>query len=158
PEVPYLKLPRVAALFQGRAARLHQLAERHAAADWVRALATLCEAQHDAASGPGQALQVLEFGSVTPLADVDPASDPAWRRALAIILDRMAVAVLPEAGRAAVLRLKEASDEALGSWAASLVGGGGGGSDGGGDRTGAGVPPDTAAAAFLGASLQVHFA
>jgi FdhE protein len=154
PEVPYLKLPRVASLFAARATRLRELAAGHAAPDWLLLLARLCEAQHAAAGelhrrGP----DVLEFERTTPLAALDWRARPEWRSALDIILTKVSEdsgPPLPAPAQAAIARLRAASDGERVEWAARAIG------DVDEDEAEA-EAAEVAVRPFLAAALQVLF-
>jgi FdhE protein len=96
-DVPYVCLPRTDVLFARRAARLRELANGHAAHEWLSAMAALAEAQ-DAARACA-----------------------AWLPALGVILDRMGLAPLPAPARAACAQLRTADRGRAAAWADALL-------------------------------------
>ena len=149
---PRIRLPRPATLFQERAARLAQLAEGHAIADYLRFAATLVQAQQRlAAVTPAHeplpeaaAQRAAEHGM--PLL---PASDnlpPAWRTTLrALLADLEKEATIPPALQQVYTQLAALEDEALDALAKQILA----------DNIGR---EDLAAAPVVMAALQVVFA
>ncbi len=142
-EIPYLRLPRAPEVFGRRAARLRELASAHAAADWLEALARICDAQRLAAETVPGSLGGRDLARSHPLHFAEWRRDPVWRTALTVILTEMRAAPLPRPAREGAVRLEAASPDEIEAWADALLSG----------STG----PDPAAAPFLAAALQVHF-
>lgn len=114
-------LPNPAIRFARTAARLETLADGHPMAGWLRFMAKLAQAQHEAViklaapAGPAQAMvdQAVE-ARMPPLAADGHRRDPAWRAILATMLDGFpAVLDEAEAVMRAVRRLDAARVEAL---------------------------------------------
>src|SRR6266581_6170635 len=112
-DIPFLLLPE-RNTFQARAARLSALAEGHALADYLRFLAALASAQHEAMSvfrevplpGPEEIERCREHGMPT-LGTMGWKRDPAWREALRSIVKEVETATLPDATRATIAQLKD---------------------------------------------------
>src|SRR5438105_10369541 len=90
-EIPFLLLPERNA-FQARAARLSALAEGHALADYLRFLAALAHAQHEAISlfsdvavPDAQQLELCREHGMPPLGTRGWVRDSTWREALRCI-------------------------------------------------------------------------
>ncbi len=143
-DIPYLRLPRAADVFRHRAARLRELAHGHAARDWLEALAWICDAQRLAAETVPGSLGGRDLARAHPLHFAEWRRAPAWRRALALVLAEMRTVALPEPARRAMAQLEAAAPDEVETWANALLSG----------STG----PDPAAAPFLAAALQSHFA
>jgi FdhE protein len=118
-EIPFLLLPERNA-FQTRATRLSALAESHALADYLRFLAALARAQHEAMSLFRQVLlpQAQELArcrehGMPPLGTRGWNRDPMWREALRCILMELEAGALPEASRATIARLKDTDNASL---------------------------------------------
>jgi FdhE protein len=143
-EIVPLRLPAPARLFEQRAARFRALAPGHAAAEYLSALAVLAEAQ----SLAFQRVPItLVEDTLSPAVPLDASNWPrreAWRDALAVILSEMKKAALPDPARAALARLGASGPAELEALADALLAG----RD---DRI------DLAAAAFVGAALQVYW-
>ena len=126
-----------AALFSRRAERLSTLADGHVMAEWLRFMARLARVQHAAA---------MAMPSVTasrpPL--TEPPRDPAWRAALATLLDRID-GDLPAPAADAIVRLRRADADALERLADRYLDG----------RL---APEQRGDAVYVAASLQVYFA
>ena len=139
-----LRLAEPALLFEGRAARLVQLAEGHSAGDFLLLLARIAR---------GQAVAVREVpvhpvrapGEGPPLAADRLPRDDAWRRMLGVVLSSAKAPDLPVETQDALRRLAGSGVPQLEALA---------------DRVLAGeVPPeDVACAPFVGAALQAWFA
>ena len=149
PLAPWLKLAG-ASPFADRAERLLALAEGHALADFLRFMAVLCRAQHDAYSllpdPPLPSPEVLELcraHAMPPLNAANLARAPQWRLALRQILDRVGPDA-PPAARAAIERLSALDDAALEIQASTLL-------------RHDGEDLDRAAAPFVAAALQVYW-
>ena len=149
-EIPFLLLP-PRNVFERRAARLRLLADGHALADYLRFLATLASAQHEAMSvfrevplpGPEEIERCREHGMPT-LGTMGWKRDPAWREALRCILTELEAGALPEATRATIARLKDTDDASLERVAESLLA----------DND---EELDRAAIPFIGAALQAYW-
>ena len=144
-----VRLPDLATLFQVRAARLRDLAPGHDLEGFLRLIAGLVTAQHEALSGlpPGSLPGAAEIAKakLVKRAPLDPAiwsRDESWRVALSRILERIDREVLPESARAASDALVAASPADLEALADRFLGG---------DITGA----EAAQAVFVAAALQV---
>src|SRR5207244_2538679 len=118
-EIPVLLLPD-RSTFQARAERLSALAGGHALADYLRFLAALASAQHEAMSvfgevplpGPEEIERCREHGMPT-LGTMGWKRDPAWREALCGILTKLEAGALPDATRATIAQLKDTDDPSL---------------------------------------------
>ena len=127
-ELPELRLPR-ADLFLDRGRRFEQLAEGHALADWLRFLAALSRAQHQALhrlSGlpepDADLLARCREHAMPPLAQPGWRRDPAWRK----VLRELAQAVRadsPAGLHPALDRLDQAADAWLESQADRVLAG-----------------------------------
>ena len=149
-EPPFLRLPE-RDLFQTRAARLNGLAAGHALGDYLRFLAAMARAQHAALSlvrdvplpDPGQLQRCREHG-MSPLGAQVWTRDPVWREALRHILAALESSELPEAARAAILRLQKMDDADLERLADAIL-------------AGDFAQMDRAVAPFAAAALQVYW-
>jgi FdhE protein len=117
-----VKLPDLLTVFAKRAERLRALAPGHELEGFLRMLAALVGAQHEA-------LRDLPPGTLphpTTGAPLDPTTckrDESWRVALARILERIDVTGLPEAAVQARTALAAASPDALEALADRFLGG-----------------------------------
>jgi FdhE protein len=150
-DIPFLLLPE-RNLFQSRAARLRLLADRHALADYLRFLAALASAQHEAVSRfrdvllpETQQLTLCREHGMPPLGIRGWVRDPVWREALHFLLTELEAGALPEAARATIARLKDTDDASLESLAETLLAG---------DSH---ETLDRAAIPFIGAALQAYW-
>lgn len=159
--IPRLKLADSACCFATRAARLRRLSEGHAIGDYLRLMATLCDAQQgvlreragqsagpDLSPGPevltGRLELVREHG-MPPLNARDWPRDPRWRSVLDELCQVVARAPgFPPAVAATCRRIAEAPMPALEAQADLLLG-----------ATSDGV--DLQAAPFVMAALQVYW-
>ena len=149
-EIPFLLLPERSA-FQARAERLSGLAGGHALADYLRFLAALATAQHEAMSvfrevplpGPEEIERCREHGLPT-LGTMGWLRDPMWHEALRCILTELEAGALPEATRATIARLKNTDDESLERVAETLLA----------DNY---EQLDRATVPFIGAALQTYW-
>lgn len=144
-----VRLPDLATLFQVRAARLRELAPGHDLEGFLRLIAGLVTAQHEALSGlpPGSLPGAAEIAKakLVKRAPLDPAiwsRDESWRVALSRILERIDPEILPDSARAARDALVAASPADLEALAERFLGG---------DITGA----EAGQAVFVAAALQV---
>jgi FdhE protein len=145
-----VRLPDLATVFARRAARLEVLAEGHELEGFLRMIAALAAAQHEALSGlpPGSLPGAAEIAKarLVKRAPLDPATwrrDESWRTALARIVDKIDASVLPEPSRRACQALAVADVAELEALAGRFLEGD--------------VPPGEAAAqaVFVAAALQV---
>jgi FdhE protein len=150
-EIPFLLLPE-RNTFQTRAARLSALAEGHALADYLRFLAALAHAQHEAMSRfrqvllpDAQQLELCREHGMPLLGTRGWVRDPEWREALRCILTELEAGALPEAARGTIARLKNTDDESLERLAETLLAG---------DND---EELDRAAIPFIGAALQTYW-
>ena len=150
PDIPALR-PVSRTVFADRAARLQQLAPRHALEEYLRFAAALAAAQHEVLQQlPGPTLpdaltlrRCREHG-LPPLAvDVHP-RDAWWRNALHALLDRLDLAALPPQARERVGDLRTATGNALERAATHLL-------------CGAYAELDPGSAPFLAAALQAYW-
>ena len=116
--IPELRLP-TANQFVERARRFEQLAEGHKLGDWLRFLAALCRAQHDALPLLAQAplpdadlLQRCRDYAMPPLAPPGWRRDPTWRAALRAIAGAV-IESAPAVARNALRDLQAAPDDWL---------------------------------------------
>lgn len=144
-----VRLPDLATIFSRRAERLKALAPGHELEAFLRVIAALVAAQHEALSGlpPGALPGAAEIAKAKLVhrAPLDPATwrrDESWRVALARILEKIDAGVLPEAARQARKALATANATDLEALADRFLEGD--------------VPPaDAAKAVFVAAALQV---
>lgn len=91
---PRVRLPEIGSLFSERAARLRQLAQGNAIADYIEFIAQIVDAQHQALAGlptptlPTAAMALAQQHSM-PLMPAADHLDPAWQQ----VLDRMLVSM-----------------------------------------------------------------
>ncbi|MBI3574481.1 MAG: formate dehydrogenase accessory protein FdhE [Gammaproteobacteria bacterium] len=149
-EPPFLRLPE-RDLFQTRAARLDSLAAGHALGDYLRFLAALARAQHSALARvravplpDSEQMQRCRAHGMAPLGAQVWKRDPVWREALRQILAALEPGALPEAARAAILRLQKMEVADLERLADAVLAGDF-------DRM------DRAAAPFVAAALQLYW-
>ena len=144
-----VRLPDLATIFSRRAERLKALAPGHELEAFLRVIAALVAAQHEALAGlpPGALPGPAEIAKakLVQRAPLDPATwrrDESWRVALARILEKIDAGVLPEAAREAREALATAAATDLEALADRFLEGD--------------VPPgDAAKAVFVAAALQV---
>ena len=144
-EVVPLRLPRPSELFTGRARRFRELAPGNPMGEFLDALADVAEAQADALARIPSAPAAHELPAAVPLRATSHARSPAWREALASIVEALRSRPWPGPAAQALRRLAGAWPEELEAMADGII---------------AGVPASTdlAAAPFVGAALQVYFA
>ena len=144
-----IRLPNLSTIFERRAARLQALAPGHDLEGFLRLIAALVAAQHEALSGlpPGSMPGAAEIGKarLVQRAPLDPAiwsRDESWRVALARILDTIDPEVLPDSAKAARQSLAQADQASLESLADRFLGG-------------SVEPGEAAQVVFVAAALQV---
>lgn len=147
-----LILPDPATRFSATAARLQALSEGHPTADWLRFMAGLAQAQHDAVAtlapladpDAGMVRQAVE-ARMPPLAADGHRRDPLWREGLAVLLDgaRYGSAIPAEAGMV-MQNLRAHEPAAVERLADDFLSGGV-------------AAADMGAALYVAAALQVYF-
>ncbi len=125
-----VRLPDLATIFQRRAQRLQALAPGHELEGFLRLIAALVAAQHEALAGlpPGSLPGPAEIAKakLVKRAPLDPLTwprDDSWRVALSRILEKLDDSVLPEPARQARLALGRASPQDLEALADRFLGG-----------------------------------
>jgi len=110
-EPPHVIAPDAASVFATRAQRFDQLAAGHSLGDWLRFLAAITRAQHEALQSLPQlplpaaaTLALAREHRMPPLPAQSWPRDPAWRKSLAQIVAAVAPAA-PEAARKDLARL-----------------------------------------------------
>ena len=153
PEALILPDPQVR--FAATAARLLALADGHPMEGWLRFMAAVAQAQHDAAAaldplaGPDLTVvrQAVE-ARLPPLAADGHRRDPRWREALAVLLDRCADAspgeAIPAQARAVIRNLRGRDAAAVEALADDFLSGGV-------------EPAEAGVALYVAAALQVYF-
>jgi len=144
-EVVYLRLPRPAELFARRARRFRELAPGNPMGEFLDALADVAEAQAAAlAHLPAGDLPASDLPGAAPLRATSHSRSPAWRDALAALVERLRGRSWPTPAAQALGRLAGAWPEELEAMADGVI---------------AGMPASTdlAAAPFVGAALQAYF-
>jgi FdhE protein len=144
-------LPDPAGRFAATAARLDTLAIGHPMEEWLRFMAQLARAQHEAAT-PLSRLSAVDAAFVEeavlartpPLATDRHEVDPSWQRGLAGILQHFDAAALPDQARAVIADLKRYDPAALDALA-------------GGFLRGVLEADQVGPALYIAAALQVHF-
>ncbi|MDF3838686.1 formate dehydrogenase accessory protein FdhE [Cupriavidus basilensis] len=146
-----LRLPLRTETFLARAQRLRQLAGGHPIGAYLELMATLAETQHDIAQSlavppPDQdAIRLAQAHRMPPLAAAGGQGQPAWRAALAALLNRLERQDgLPEAVAATLARLAALPPQTLEAQAQALL-------------AGRAAEADCAIAPFLMAALQVSW-
>ncbi|MGL5630986.1 MAG: formate dehydrogenase accessory protein FdhE [Azovibrio sp.] len=149
-DAPSFLLPNITSLFSDRARRFETLAEGHGLGDWLRFLARLSRAQHEAIKGLPElplpdkdALSLAQRHHMPPLNAPALTRPPVWRDVLRQIVRQVSPHV-PEAAQGTFETLLAASDEELDKLADTLLAG----------------EPDASQLAllpFVGAGLQVVF-
>jgi len=144
-----IRLPDLSTVFENRAARLRALAPGHDLEGFLRLIAALVTAQHQALSAlpPGSMPGASEIGKarLVQRAPLDPAvwsRDESWRVALSRILEMVDLEVLPDSARVAREALMQADKASLEPLADRFLGG----------DVAAG---DAAQSVFVAAALQV---
>ncbi len=144
-EVVFLRLPRPAELFASRARRFRELAPGNPMGEFLDALADVADAQAEALARVPVAPPAPDLPAAAPLRAVAHPRAPAWRDALAAIVEALRSRPWPGPASQALRRLAGAWPEELEAMADGVL---------------AGMPASTdlAAAPFVGAALQVYFA
>lgn len=144
-----VRLPDLATIFSRRAERLRALAAGHELEGFLRMIAALVAAQHEALAGlpPGSLPGSAEIAKarLAQRAPLDPAiwrRDEGWRVALARILEKIDAAALPEPAQQARRVLVTASTGDLEALAGRFL-------------EGEVAPAEAASAVFVAAALQV---
>jgi FdhE protein len=150
-----LILPDPLTRFAATARRLRALSDGHPMADWLRFMASLAQAQHQAVG----ALQPLGRPDVAqvrlavearmpPLAADGHARNPLWRQGLAVLVDRAGDQdigeTIPAEARTVMQRLGARAPAEVEKLADDFL-------------SGAVAPVDTGAALYVAAALQVYF-
>lgn len=125
-----IRLPDLSTVFGHRADRLQALAPGHDLEGFLRLIAALVTAQHEALAGlpPGSMPGAAEIGKarLVQRAPLDPeiwSRDESWRVALSHILEKIDPEVLPDSARAAREALLQADQASLESLADRFLGG-----------------------------------
>jgi FdhE protein len=120
-------------------------------AAWLRFMAELARAQHDAAAAlesftplDSEEIEQAVAARVAPLATDGHSRDPVWRDGLGIILDVLTRSGMPERVRASIDALRGRTDDDLEALADDFLGG-------------SVRPGDVSAALFIAAALQVYY-
>ena len=144
-EVVQLRLPRPAELFASRARRFRELAPGNPMGEFLDALADVADAQGEALARVSLAPAAPELPLTSPLRASSHPRSPAWRDALAALVEALRSRPWPAPAAQALRRLAGAWPEELEAMADGVL---------------AGTPAatDLAAAPFVGAALQVYFA
>lgn len=116
-EPPRVLVPAPATIFAARARRFEFLAENHSLGDWLRFLAALTRAQHEALQAIGSlplpdaaALELARSHAMPPLPAQHWPRDPAWRQTLRSIVAALRSGTPPAAVAVACARLEAADD------------------------------------------------
>jgi len=144
-----IRLPDLSTVFQRRADRLQALAPGHDLEGFLRLIAALVTAQHEALARlpPGSMPGAAEIGKarLVQRAPLDPeiwSRDESWRVALSHVLKAIDLDVLPDSARAAREALVQMDQASLESLADRFLGGNV-------------APGEAAQAVFVAAGLQV---
>lgn len=121
-------LPDPTRRFSLTAARLAELAKGHPMEAWLGFMADVAFAQHRAATAPiplpSPAPALVEHSvraQIPPLAADGHRRDPAWREGLAILLDALDGASLPEQASDAITQLRQRGDAAIEAMAGDFL-------------------------------------
>jgi FdhE protein len=106
-------LPVPGVLFLRRAERLESLAADHPMADWLRFMARLAHAQHDAVATMPAAEPVAVMEGEPPLACDGHRRNPYWQTGLAAVLQAVDDVELPDQARAAIRALRRRATAAV---------------------------------------------
>jgi FdhE protein len=148
-EIPFIHIPERGEIFHDRAVRLRTLAQDHTMKDFLRFMASLCDAQQAALDvfpevplpQEAQIRLCLEHG-MPPLSVQSWQRDPTWQAALRQIVAQVKDAT--PAAKEAIGRVKEMDSAVLEEFADAILSG---------RRKGM----DLAAAPFVAAALQVYW-
>jgi len=132
-------------------ARLRAVSEGHPMEGWLRFMAAVAQAQHDAVAtlaplghpDPAAVRQAVE-ARMPPLAADGHRRDPLWRKALAVLLDRCGDETIPAEARGVIASLRGREAEAVERLADNFLSGGVEAADAG-------------AVLYVAAALQVYF-
>lgn len=143
-DVVFLRLPRPAELFARRARRFRELAPGNPMGEFLDALGDVADAQAGAVARIPSTPATRELPAAVPLRATSHSRSPAWREALASIVEDLRSRPWPGPAAQALRRLAGAWPEELEAMADGVI---------------AGLPASTdlAAAPFVGAALQVYF-
>jgi len=143
-DIPYLKLPRPAELFELRARRFRELAPGNPMGEFLEALGDVAQAQSRALSRVEASPRTRQLSAEVPLRATTWRRDADWRAALAALLDDLRRTTWPEAAALALNRLAAATPAQLEALAEGIL---------------AGTPAqiDLAVSPFAAAALQVYF-
>jgi len=144
-DVVYLKLPRPAELFEGRARRFLELAPGNPMGDFLEALASVAAAQARLVGRVPPATVGAEIATTVPLRAATWTRNAAWRDVLAGLVEELLGREWPAPASQALRRLASARPEDLEAMADGVL-------------RGTPASADLAAAPFVGAALQVYFA
>ena len=144
-DVVYLKLPRPAELFEGRARRFLELAPGNPLGDFLEALASVAAAQSRLVGLVPPTPDGAEIATTVPLRATTWARSPAWRDVLAGLVEELLGREWPAPASQALRRLESARPEELEALADGVL-------------RGTPASTDLAATPFVGAALQVYFA
>jgi FdhE protein len=149
-----LILPDPATRFAATSKRLRALSDGHPMADWLRFMAGLAQAQHEAVAalasltGPDPALVRQAVEARMPPLSAEGRRHPMWREALAVLLDsagnEASGAAVPSEARSVIESLRSRGAAAAESLADDFLGG-------------AVAPADAGAVLYVAAALQVYF-
>lgn len=144
-DVVYLKLPRPAELFEGRARRLREVAPGNPMGDFLEALAAVADAQSRLVGRVPPAPVGTEVATSVPLRATTWTRHAAWREVLAGLVEELLEREWPAPASQALRLLASAGPEKLETMADGVL-------------RGTPASTDLAAAPFVGAALQVYFA
>jgi FdhE protein len=138
-------LPDLTRLFERRADRLESVADGHPMAEWLRFMARVTRAQHDAvlALSPADAVEVIE--GIAPLSTDGHRRNPDWREGLHVLLRALAHPALPDQASEALRQVQARDAAALESVAD-------------GCQHGGLQPGQVGEALYVAAALSVYFA
>ena len=143
-EIPYLKLPRPAEVFERRSRRFREVAPGHPIEDFLEALADLAAAQARALSRVNGCPRNRALSAEVPLLATSWRRDADWRDALAGLVADVSRRPWPGPAASALARLGAASPAELEALADGII-------------AGTASPDDLAVAPFTAAALQVYF-
>jgi FdhE protein len=143
-DVVYLKLPRPAELFEGRARRFRELVPGNPVGDFLEALASVADAQSRMVVRVPPAPVGTEISTTAPLRAATWARSSAWRDVLAGLVEDLLGREWPGPASQALRRLASAGAGELEAMADGVL-------------RGKPASADLAEAPFVGAALQVYF-